>query len=61
MTCGEGVETRVVTCVDQDNNVVDDASCVAAQLPRPEETRVCFLRECTTYSYFVGVFGQVST
>ncbi|XP_072177044.1 uncharacterized protein [Diadema setosum] len=57
VTCGSGIQTRNVTCQDQDNVTVSDSNCGGA---RPNDTQVCSLDDCPAYSYRVGNFSECS-
>ncbi len=58
MTCGEGTQSRTVTCEDNLGNTVGEVNCINAGLTRPDDTIMCFPQVCA--SYFVGQFGDVS-
>ena len=58
VTCGEGIQTRSVLCMDNNGFTVADDNCVNAGLVRPADSETCFLGACA--SYYVGEFAAVS-
>ena len=63
VTCGTGVQTRNVMCMNEQNTVVSESFCQEANLVRPPEAVSCFLDPCetvTTFRYITGSFGAVS-
>ena len=62
VTCGTGVQTRTVMCMNDQNVVVSESLCLQANLVRPVEEVSCFLDPCetvATFRYITGSFGQV--
>ncbi len=61
VTCGSGVETRTVTCVDQNDITVQDTLCDNEGLAKPVTTRACTLAACgTIYTFVTGTYSEVS-
>ncbi|XP_070531950.1 uncharacterized protein [Ptychodera flava] len=64
VTCGDGIQTRSVTCNSIPDNIsVDDSNCINAGLTQPSTTQLCNLGNCPvtiTYEYYTGLFGACS-
>ncbi|XP_033642756.1 uncharacterized protein LOC117302896 [Asterias rubens] len=60
VTCGSGVRTRDVQCVNQNDESVDVQACLDLNLIPPVSTIVCLLAECPTFIYQFGNFGECS-
>eukprot|EP00854_Cymbomonas_tetramitiformis_P002118 gene2118-2817_t len=61
VTCGGGVQTREVVCVDSSGSPVDtyyESLCEAEQ--RPAAQQICNSNACETYVWTTGTWGQCS-
>ncbi|XP_041481881.1 uncharacterized protein LOC121429044 isoform X7 [Lytechinus variegatus] len=57
VTCGTGMQTRTVYCLNEANRVVDEAFC--SNLERPSESQSCTLQACSiTYFYVAEPFPE---
>lgn len=59
-SCGEGVQTRTVTCRTQQGSQAEDFSCLME--PKPSATQPCLKENCIQeIGWHVGDWGLVST
>ncbi|XP_054770254.2 uncharacterized protein LOC129278063 isoform X2 [Lytechinus pictus] len=57
VTCGTGLQTRTVYCLNEANRVVDEMFC--SNLERPSESQSCTLQACSiTYFYEAEPFPE---
>ncbi len=59
-SCGAGVKTRTVRCLDSSNATVADTFCTGQNLTRPAATQACNLGACTAPDAFSWVIGAWS-
>ncbi|XP_077987002.1 cubilin-like [Glandiceps talaboti] len=64
LSCGDGVQSRSVSCNSLSTTfVVDESNCVSEGLTRPSTTQACNLGVCPlvpTYEYYTGPYGTCS-
>ena len=60
VTCGEGVQRRVVSCMDSSGKTVADSSCGSLATPKPDSVKSC-QSACLSFNYTVTPWSSCST
>ena len=55
--CGNGQESRNVSCTSQDGSSVEETHCDAAN--KPANTQVCLIESCDNFQWLAGNWSQV--
>ncbi|XP_059505359.1 papilin isoform X2 [Stegostoma tigrinum] len=59
VSCGEGIQTRSVSCVMESDSELPDFACLAQT--KPSMIQACFLKSCTdVFSWYIGAWSTCS-